>query len=215
MSEMPRPSPAVEIRATFTPGERIRNLVIDLLDPSKVDRRTRESLRAALLFSSYRRRLIAQDVYDETEVERHGSVKQAIDKFEKLRRLRIGTDATVSLERVAPDARTLRLFMRPLPGASLDKVDDIMSSIPSSEYFDPGRPLPPDLFFVELQTAHMASLGDMKRVVDREQKVLQKDPSLRAEYDVHTLAIVKGSVTARLGGHSSPNDNHGQLATRQ
>ena len=124
MSEVIPIRPVVEVRETFTPSERLRDAMVDFLDPN-LDDATKESLRAAFLFKSWRRRVMEKEQYLR---ERNGAIHDASLRFGALPPENI-------LLYGAPgfDSRAGRIIIRSRPSRLVVQAYDILNSIPTIE----------------------------------------------------------------------------------
>lgn len=128
MSEVIPIRPVVEVRETFTPSERLRDALVDFLDPN-LNNETKESLRAAFLFKSWRRRVMERDHYLQ---ERDGRVSIAAARFVLLASHQILLNGEVAFDN---KHITNRLTVRARPNnEAVVRASDILDRVPSSEY---------------------------------------------------------------------------------
>ncbi|MEP7205010.1 MAG: hypothetical protein ABI716_02360 [Candidatus Saccharibacteria bacterium] len=130
MTEVGRIIPVVEVRETFTPSERLRDALVEFLDP-ELDQKTIESLRAAFLFKSWYRSLLDRDHYNHYERDRNGVVAEATHQFMELPHTPILFNGRVDIL----DSRSgpVRIVLQPRANGLATVSHNILRGIPTIE----------------------------------------------------------------------------------
>lgn len=155
--EKPIPiTPVVEVRETFTPSERLRNALVDYLDPA-LDRRTIESLRATFLFKSWRRRVIERNEYYLHEHDKAGAVHDASLRFAALPRVSIPLTGQVGM---VYGENWDRIIVRTQDSPVVTQAYEILNTIPTAE-IESGSPDDKNIFYVEIAKKSLARRADI------------------------------------------------------
>lgn len=160
--------PVVEVRETFTPSEALRNGLENLLNED-MDEAMKESLRAAFLFKSWRRRVLHQDDYYMNEYNHNGTIYKATKDFERLPRQPILFTPRVWFDNPSLKRKNSRIVFTAIsPPALVVETQRILDTIPTCE------PLPPQLspvagerVYVEFATHNLRSQLNPNFLIER------------------------------------------------
>ena len=199
MSEVIPIRPVVEVRETFTPSERLRDALMDFLDPN-LDEDTKESLRAAFLFKSWRRRVMERDHYLQ---ERDGRVSIAAARFALLASHHILLNGEVALDNKHP---TNRLTVRARPNnEAVVRASDILNRVPSSEYQHETTVEIIDrrsLFYLDIaKNSQMAPLNDIVDAIDKLRGMVVH-PAIGRNYSLTPKDLIVRDTMAGYRSHS-------------
>ena len=155
--------PVVEVRETFTPSERLRDAIVDFLDPS-LDNQVKESLRATFLFRSWRRRVMDKERYFR---ERNGTLHEAPLQFGALPHDNILLNGATGF-----DSKAGRIIVRSRPSKVVLEAYNILNSIPTveEERVDIGEST---VFYMDIAQKSLASPNEIEL----------------AKYALHTMTI--------------------------
>lgn len=154
MSEVIPIRRVVELRYDLIPSDQLRDILVGFLD-SDLDSKTKQSLQAAMLFKSYRRRIIDSETYYRHEMD--STVRDASIRFNALPRRPVLLDGGVG---VGYNHKVGRIFVRSRKKDSVSEANEILESIPtidhksetSAEILDQI-----DRFYIELPKSSIAS----------------------------------------------------------
>lgn len=130
MGELILVTPIIDIRETFIPSEMLRDALVDNLLAPDLDKKTVESLRAAFLFKSWRRRAIEKDDYILNERDRDSSLRAASLGFRALVANALRFDGNIG---IGPDGLKKRFVFGVFPDSNLTKVNEVLDGIPTIE----------------------------------------------------------------------------------
>lgn len=130
MSEILSITRAVEIRETFVPSADLREGVGLFLDP-EMPTSEKESLQAAFLFKSWRRKVLSQANYYTPNGERDQSVRKASQVFEQLPSTSIGFDGNIKLLSPNRGSSVVRLALSPRLTEFARGTINILETIPN------------------------------------------------------------------------------------
>lgn len=195
--------PVIEVRETFTPSDRLRDVLLEsLIDPG-LDRRTKESLRATFLFKSWRRRVMSRDEYYFHEHERQGTIYEASQKFKSAEKKQIMFDGEIGLSR---GRRGNRLAFKAIDGSQLLMANEILDSVPTAEdavNSTRGK----DIFFVDIPERDIVK--GPRQIADGLQEIHEQlvHPAVMRHYYITPKDIVTLEVMKRIGRTGSQSEN--------
>ncbi len=187
MSEVFSIRPVIEVRETFTPSERLRDALVDFLDPN-LDIETKESLRAAFLFKSWRRRVMEKDHYLQ---ERNGRVSIAAARFALLASHHILLNGEVAVDN---KRMVSRLTVRARPNSEVVvRASDILNRVPSSKYqYETAEEVidQRSLFYLDIANNNqMASPNDVVDAIDK-LRAMVVHPAVARNYNLTPKELI-------------------------
>jgi hypothetical protein len=207
MSKEHPPIPAIEVRATFNPSERIRDVLQNLLDPG-LDIKTKESLHATFLLKSWRRRVMDQEYYVNAEHEQDSAIRKATKSFEGLSKnpLKLRTEFKAQMPKNG--SRMARFFFSPVPSAVAISTSNILTTIPSIEpLFEPqGTRQKIDyaslqnMVYTEIPLEMLGTPAHITSSFHNEQKKIAERPDLISHYS----ALSKGLAIRAISFSTEP-----------
>lgn len=130
MSEVISTVPVVEVRETFIPSPNLRRALEPFLHP-EITGPERESLQAAFLFKSWRRKILSRDNYYTPGRERDQSVREASIRFEQLPSTPINFDGNIKLVLSRRGSSMARLVLQPRMTEFARDAINILELIPN------------------------------------------------------------------------------------
>lgn len=167
--------PVVEVRETFTPSEALRDELVNLLD-IHLDNALRESLRAAFLFKSWRRRVLLRDDYYLNEYDHNSTVYKATKDFQELPHRPIVFSHRVGFD----DASYKRIFSRLVftaisPPEIIEAARRILDTIPTCEPTRASNTPSGELVYVEFSTRNLRAGLSRNFLLERLRPMFRED----------------------------------------
>ncbi|MBC7868743.1 hypothetical protein H7X69_01000 [Candidatus Saccharibacteria bacterium] len=195
MREIAPMTPAVEVRTTFIPSERLRDALVDFLDPN-LDPQTKESLRAAFLFRSFYRRVIERQNYYRRE--RDGSVYRASARFAALPRIPVLLNGVVDIAESRLTSRVVVQARQSQRSNTVTESYDLLRHIPAAfdERFDTIEE-ERKRFFVDIDKRKMGSHDEVASARDR-LHTFATHPATAPRYHITADQIVIRNTMAHI-----------------
>jgi hypothetical protein len=178
------PQRAIEIRATLTPSERLRDGLGKLLDGSKISYSERNRLQGSFVLKSYRRHLIDETVFRMDYEHSESMVKEAEKAFKGLPARTAFAFEAIAAEQTEQESRDAPGPFRLELTAAPNQLGLLVANKALSEIHIPSiqpQPRPheaPRLFSVELPRDKMVSMYNWHEVFH---SIMDLDAQLRDE----------------------------------
>jgi|GEM_PF-1570442 len=167
--------PIIEVRETFTPSEALRDELVNLLDIHLNDA-LKESLRAAFLFKSWRRRVLLGDDYYLNEYNRNGTVYKATKAFQELPHRPIVFSHRVGFESASHKGTRSRLVFTAIsPPELIGEARRILDTIPTCEHPQASAALSGELVYVEYPTLRLREGLSRSFLLERLRPMFRED----------------------------------------
>jgi hypothetical protein len=195
--------PVIEVRETFTPSDRLRDILLETLIDPELDRRTKESLRATFLFKSWRRRVMSRDDYYYNEREKHGTIYEAHQRLKSAEKRPLMFNGELGLSR---GRRGNRLAFKAIDSSQLLMANEILDSVPTIEdavNSTRGK----DIFFVDIPERNIVK--SPRQIADGLQEIHEQlvHPAVMRHYYITPKDIVTLEVMKRIGRAGSQSEN--------